>query len=261
MRLIPGKTKVQIELFRGVTIWDILVGAITLILIILVLISSLPKKIIFVIAIFFIAALLVIRLDEKPNYLMVLHMFRHFSSPRRFNKVYDDEMLKKKAQDEVLGEYLDEYKDDIIRQEEEIEEDPDAEFYEEELLPEIDLPDGSDDEEYEEYEEYEEFEDDGELGDAGQAGGYDGYEDFDEEEISYAMMDGLSPDESHLADEEDEYEYADESDADDSDIRYVDDPDYTDDLDTISDSSKGKPKKKKGLYTITFGKKDQNDEG
>ena len=30
MRLIPGKTKVKIELFRGITIGDVVVGLITL---------------------------------------------------------------------------------------------------------------------------------------------------------------------------------------------------------------------------------------
>ncbi|MCR4815249.1 MAG: hypothetical protein K5879_10535 [Lachnospiraceae bacterium] len=219
MRLIPGKTKVQIELFRGVTLWDILVGAIALILIILVVISSLPHKIPFCIGIFFLTALLVIRLDEKPNYLMILHMFRHYSSVRRYSKVYDDEMLKKKAQNEVLGDYLDEYKEDVKRQEEEIEEDPDAEYYEEDLIPETITPidTGGDYEEYEEYEEYENTESvDYDL---------DGEEDFD--------------------------------------IHYVDDPDYTEDLDTVSDKNKAsKEKKRKGLYTISFGKKkDENGEG
>lgn len=251
MRLIPGKTKVQIELFRGVTIWDILVGAIALILIILVIISSLPRKIIFVIAIGFITALLVIRLDEKPNYLMVLHMFRHFTSPRRFSKVYDDEMLKKKGQNEVLGEYLDDYKENVKRQEEEIEEDPDAEFYEDELIEEIDLSSEMNEEDSEEYEEYEEDEDfeeaDADYGDAG-------YDDFDDEEITHAMMNELQPDESLLGDEDGE-------DADYPDIRYVDDPDYTDDLDAAGKNGKPKSKKKKGLYTISFGKKNKDEEG
>ena len=219
MRLIPGKTKVQIELFRGVTLWDILVGAIALILIILVIISSLPHKIAFCIGIFFLTALLVIRLDEKPNYLMILHMFRHYSSVRRYSKVYDDEMLKKKAQNEVLGDYLDEYKEDVKRQEEEIEEDPDAEYYEEDLIPEKITPIDTDGD-YEEYEEYEEYE--------------------NTESVDYDL------------DGEEDF-----------DIHYVDDPDYTEDLDAVSDKNKAsKEKKRKGHYTISFGKKkDENGEG
>lgn len=228
MRLIPGKTKVQIELFRGVTLWDILVGAIALILVILIIISSLPHKIWFCIGIFFLTALLVIRLDEKPNYLMVLHMFRHFSSVRRYSKVYDDEMLKKKAQNEVLEEYLDEYKEDLKRQEVEIEEDPDAEYYEEDLIPEKITPIDNDGE-YEDYDEYENYDVENE-----------GASDFD------------------INDEED----VELDDIEDVDIHYVDDPDFTEDLDAVSNNKDLKGKKKKGLYTISFGKKkDENGEG
>ena len=228
MRLIPGKTKVQIELFRGVTLWDILVGAIALILIILIIISSLPHKIWFCIGIFFLTALLVIRLDEKPNYLMVLHMFRHFSSVRRYSKVYDGEMLKKKAQNEVLEEYLDEYKEDLKRQEAEIEEDPDAEYYEEDLIPEKITPIDNDGE-YEDYDEYENYDVENE-----------GASDFD------------------INDEED----VELDDIEDVDIHYVDDPDFTEDLDAVSNNKDFKGKKKKGLYTISFGKKkDENGEG
>ena len=44
MRLIPGKTKVKIELFRGITIGDIAVGAMTLLLALLVLLSTFPGR-------------------------------------------------------------------------------------------------------------------------------------------------------------------------------------------------------------------------
>jgi len=217
MRLIPGKTKVQIELFRGVTLWDILVGAIALVLIILVIISSLPRKLAFCIAIGFITVLLVIRLDEKPNYLLVLHMFRHFSSPRRFGKVYDDEMLKKKAQNEVVEEYLEKYKEDVRRQEEEIDRDPDSEFYEEEMLSEGETLTYYDEDESVEYDEEEDPES----------------EDYDVD-ITDEEIDG---------------------------IHFVDDPEYTDDLDSIQNKKNSSKPKKKGSYSIVFGKKDENGEG
>lgn len=44
MRLIPGKTKVQVELFKGVTLADLLVCGVTMIMIVFVLVSSLPGK-------------------------------------------------------------------------------------------------------------------------------------------------------------------------------------------------------------------------
>ena len=42
MRLIPGKTKVQVELFKGITLADMLVGGIAMVMAVLVLTSSLP---------------------------------------------------------------------------------------------------------------------------------------------------------------------------------------------------------------------------
>ena len=43
-RLIPGKTKVQVELFRGVTIGDVVIAAFGIAMITLILMSSLPAK-------------------------------------------------------------------------------------------------------------------------------------------------------------------------------------------------------------------------
>ncbi len=112
MRLIPGKTKVQIELFKGVTPWDILVGAIAMVLAILVIISSMEGKVVLLSIILFFAVLLILRLDTQPNYVMLLHMFQHFGLVRRYRKVYDDETLKKKAGNEILGDYLKEYREE-----------------------------------------------------------------------------------------------------------------------------------------------------
>ena len=55
-RLIPGKTKVHIELFRGVTIGDVVVGAIAVAMLIFVLISNLPGRLFFCAGIIILAA-------------------------------------------------------------------------------------------------------------------------------------------------------------------------------------------------------------
>ena len=68
MRLIPGKTKVQIELFKGVTLWDILVGAIAMVLAILVIISSMGGKVVALSIILAVAVLLIMRLDTPPAF-------------------------------------------------------------------------------------------------------------------------------------------------------------------------------------------------
>ena len=66
-RLIPGKTKVQIELFKGVLLSDIAVAAVFGIMMLFVVISSLPYKGYICLALLFIAALLLARLDTQPT--------------------------------------------------------------------------------------------------------------------------------------------------------------------------------------------------
>ena len=96
-RLIPGKTRVSVELFRGVRIGDIAVAAFAAAMVILVLLSSLPWKLPICIAVALVAALLVIRLDERPNYLYLLHILRHLGYDRRFARRYSDRMLLDRA--------------------------------------------------------------------------------------------------------------------------------------------------------------------
>ena len=97
-RLIPGKTKVQVELFRGVKIGDIVVSAIGLAMIILVLVSSLPYKLAFCIGIVLVAAVLLIRMDANPNYRYLMHVIAHFAYKRRYKRIYDDALLVERAQ-------------------------------------------------------------------------------------------------------------------------------------------------------------------
>ena len=66
MWLIPGKTKVQTEIFKGVSIADILIGIVSAVLFALLLLSNLPYKFVFSIVLLFITVLLLIRIDEEP---------------------------------------------------------------------------------------------------------------------------------------------------------------------------------------------------
>ena len=92
-RLIPGKTKVQIELFKGVRLADILVGLIAFLMIVFVVISSLPFKFYIVLAVLFVAGLLLMRMDTVPNYIYLLNMLRHFAYHRRYRRLTTDEQL------------------------------------------------------------------------------------------------------------------------------------------------------------------------
>ena len=93
VRLIPGKTKVQIELFKGVRLADVLVGLVTFLMIVFVVISSLPYKFYIVLGLLCLAVLLLVRLDTVPTYTYLLNMLRHFAYHRKYRRSITDEQL------------------------------------------------------------------------------------------------------------------------------------------------------------------------
>ncbi len=108
MRLIPGKTKVQIELFKGISIWDIVIGAVGIGMVIAVLLSSIPHRFYIIIGVVFLFVALIVRLDSTPNYVYLLHILRHYSYKRHFERVLDDDTLLvmsgEKSRDGVMDE-------------------------------------------------------------------------------------------------------------------------------------------------------------
>ena len=96
-RLIPGKTKVQVELFKGVMLGDIFVAGLGIAMLVLILISSLPYKLYFCIAVMGVAGILLVRLDTVPNYRYLLQIITHYAYKRRYERITDDELLKSRA--------------------------------------------------------------------------------------------------------------------------------------------------------------------
>ena len=93
MRIIPKKTKVATELFKGVTIPDVLVGFFGALIMFFIFLSSLPYKLWIEIGVFFLFGTLLIRIDEDPVYISILKLLRHVSHDRRFQY-----MPRKKAE-------------------------------------------------------------------------------------------------------------------------------------------------------------------
>ena len=93
-RLIPGKTKVQIELFRSVTLGHVVICAIALAMLVFVIISSLPFKLVICIVVAMVAGLLLVRIDDQPNYMFFISILSHFGYNRRFARLYTDEILQ-----------------------------------------------------------------------------------------------------------------------------------------------------------------------
>ena len=104
MWLIPGKTKVKTEIFKGVSFTDVFIGLIAGVIFVVLLMSNLPHKFVISIVLFFVTALLIVRIDDEPNYVFLMHMFRYLGYPKRFVRVKSDETLVAKHAGEHEGE-------------------------------------------------------------------------------------------------------------------------------------------------------------
>ena len=126
MWLIPGKTKVKMEIFKGVGIVDILIGVVSAVLLVFLLISNLPHKMIFSLILVLVVAFLLIRIDDEPNYIFVLHIIRYLGYPRHYLKskdgqpiFYDFSEAEEEEKDDPFTETAQERKERIKREKEE----------------------------------------------------------------------------------------------------------------------------------------------
>ncbi|MCC8015744.1 MAG: ATP-binding protein [Eubacterium sp.] len=80
-RIIPKKTNVSLELFKGISVMDFLVGAVGVTLAVLVLCSNLPLKLYLTTAILVVFVCLLITIDEDKNYIFLAHIIKHYARP------------------------------------------------------------------------------------------------------------------------------------------------------------------------------------
>ena len=109
MRLIPGKTKVKIELFRGVTIGDVVVALIAIVLILMVLLSTFPGRLYIIIGLATVGGFLLVRVDKRPNYMVALSVLRYLAIPRYFRRTYTDKHLLAMHEEKQPGEQWDQF--------------------------------------------------------------------------------------------------------------------------------------------------------
>lgn len=86
MWLIPKKTKVKSEIFKGVGIIDIAIGAVGLLFIVLIMLLNVSIKAKFIAAgvVLFIFVFLLIRVDGESNYVFMLHIINHIFFMKHF---------------------------------------------------------------------------------------------------------------------------------------------------------------------------------
>ena len=121
MRLIPGKTKVKIELFRGVTLGDVIVGFLGLIAVALCAVSSLPGRWVIAVVLATVFGILIVRFDDEAFYVFIWHMIRYRAYPRRYSRVYDDKALLQMSNKNLPQEFF-ETPEEMVEKEEEAEE-------------------------------------------------------------------------------------------------------------------------------------------
>ena len=94
MRVIPKKTKVRLELFPGLEVVDVFVGAIGAALTVMLAMANIPGHWAMAIIVAVITAALIIPIDDDKGYLMIIYFLRYLGRPRNFKKRGDGESQK-----------------------------------------------------------------------------------------------------------------------------------------------------------------------
>ncbi len=101
MRVIPKRTNVRLELFKGIEVLDVIVGAVGALIVISFAVSNLPGKVIYAIAMLAITVLMVIPLGDEKGYMVVVYGLRFLGQPRYFVKSTADVGKKKEDEEET----------------------------------------------------------------------------------------------------------------------------------------------------------------
>ena len=75
MRVIPKRTKVRLELFKGIEVVDVLVGAAGVGLAISLMFSNLPGKYIVMVIVLLLTVSMVVPIDDDKGFLFLCHSF------------------------------------------------------------------------------------------------------------------------------------------------------------------------------------------
>ncbi len=84
MRIIPKRTKVRMELFKGIEVMDVFVGSIGMALAVSILVSNLPGRFILMGLVLIITVGLVFPMDDDKGYMLLFQMVKYLARPRSF---------------------------------------------------------------------------------------------------------------------------------------------------------------------------------
>ncbi len=86
MRIIPKRTKVRMELFKGVELMDVLVASIGIGICAALLVSNLPGRWFMLVGVLVVVAALVVPIDDDKGYLLLYNVIRYLARYRHFYK-------------------------------------------------------------------------------------------------------------------------------------------------------------------------------
>ena len=91
------------ELFKGITLVDVLIVLAGLGIAALCAVSSLPYRWVFALIVMGIFGMMIVRVNDEPIYVFFWHMLRFQSFPRRYYRVFDDNALKTLKDNDIGG--------------------------------------------------------------------------------------------------------------------------------------------------------------
>lgn len=101
MRIIPKKTKVTTEFFKGLSLTDVIVSFVGVLIMAFVLVSNLPFKLYLIIGLLVILVFLMLRMDDEPVYMFLLHILRHAAYRKSYHKLSLEEEREREAEEKA----------------------------------------------------------------------------------------------------------------------------------------------------------------
>ncbi|MBR3736028.1 MAG: hypothetical protein IKN07_09100, partial [Lachnospiraceae bacterium] len=101
MRVSPKRTKVRLELFKGIEVVDVLVGAAGVGLAISLMFSNLPGKYIMMVIVLLLTVSMVVPIDDDKGYLFLLYLIRYLGRKREFTKKSVREAEEAQSADQI----------------------------------------------------------------------------------------------------------------------------------------------------------------
>ena len=86
MRIIPKKTKVAIEFFKGIELLDVLVGLVGISIATALFVSNIPNRMWLVLVDIIVFVALIVPLDDEKGYMMLYNAAKYLARYKKFVK-------------------------------------------------------------------------------------------------------------------------------------------------------------------------------